>query len=62
MNKKRIRYLRNYRLKNAERIKMNFKKWYSDPKNKEKHKIYMRKYMRQRNNIPEDKFRVKNDE
>ena len=52
-------YHKDYYIKNKEKCKSNFQKWYSKPENKEKMKIYMREYMRKKKEIKKENFRVK---
>lgn len=52
-------YHKTYYQNNKEKCKSNFQSWYSKPENKEKMKVYMRNYMRKKNGIKKDKFRVK---
>ena len=42
-----------------ERIKINFKNWMSIEDNKFKMKEYMRNYMRKRNKIKEENYKIK---
>ncbi len=52
-------YHKVYYQKHKAECKANFQSWYSKPGNKEKMRIYMREYMRKKNGIKKDKFRVK---
>ena len=52
-------YHKDYYIKNKESYKTSFQKWYSNPKNKEKMKIYMRNYMRKKKQIKKENFRIK---
>ena len=52
-------YHKVYYQEHKDKCKANFQLWYSKPGNKEKMRTYMRNYMRKKNGIKKDKFRVK---
>jgi len=60
-SKDKSAYYKEYYQKNKEKYSKNFKKWYSNPDNKQKMKIYMRNFMRKKLNVNENNFRVKDD-
>jgi len=52
-------YHQEYYLKNTEKVKSNFQRWYAKPENKEKMKVYMREWMRKKKGIKKKDFRIK---
>ena len=55
-------YHKEYYKKNKNKSKISFQKWYSNPENKEKMKVYMRNYMRKKKGTKKENFRINEED